>query len=339
MRRLGFWGTLILSLILLSGAVFLLSSHQRRSRSSRPHHHLIRRFNTRHANSSTLPICPEVPPGLVGPILPDLRAPELEELRKMNPMLKIGGHWKPETCHAMQRVAIIVPCRDREKHLRIFLNNLHPLLQKQQLDYTIFIVDQSENQMFNKAKLMNVGFVQAQKLQEWDCFIFHDIDLIPENDKNMYSCVDQPKHMAVAIDKFNYELYYWYIFGGAIALTGEQMEKMNGFSNDYWGWGGEDDDMYERAVAAGHEIHRDNTTIARYTMIKHQPDKGNPRNKCRRNLLYAATNRWRKDGLNSLKYTLLSLTKRPLFTYMKADLLEKESKERLRKENPSYVSC
>ncbi|TKR64214.1 hypothetical protein L596_024787 [Steinernema carpocapsae] len=82
-----------LLVILLGKAFFLFfrSSHQ------------LRRFRTGH----DLPLCPEVPPGFVGPILPDLRTPELEELKKMNPILKLGGHWMPETCEAMQRMAII----------------------------------------------------------------------------------------------------------------------------------------------------------------------------------------------------------------------------------------
>jgi hypothetical protein len=52
--------------------------------------------------------------------------------------------------------------------------------------------------------LMNVGFNEALKLRDFDCFFFHDVDLIPENDRNIYSCPDQPRHMSVAIDKFNY---------------------------------------------------------------------------------------------------------------------------------------
>ena len=32
-------------------------------------------------------------------------------------------------------VAILVPFRDRESHLRIFLLNLHPFLIRQNLDY------------------------------------------------------------------------------------------------------------------------------------------------------------------------------------------------------------
>lgn len=83
--------------------------------------------------------------------------------------------------------------------------NIHRLLIKQQLDYAIFIIEQIENQTFNRAKLMNVGFMEALKIYNWECFIFHDVDLLPENDRIMYSCGEQPQHMSVAIDKFDYK--------------------------------------------------------------------------------------------------------------------------------------
>jgi hypothetical protein len=36
---------------------------------------------------------------------------------------------------------------------------------------------------------MNVGFVEANKLYNWQCFVFHDVDLLPEDDRNVYSLV------------------------------------------------------------------------------------------------------------------------------------------------------
>ena len=30
------------------------------------------------------------------------------------------------------------------------------------------------------------------------------------------------------------------------AYKEEQFKRINGFSNEYWGWGGEDDDLYHR---------------------------------------------------------------------------------------------
>ncbi len=31
-----------------------------------------------------------------------------------------------------------------------------------------------------------------------------------------------------------------------MSFTQEQFEKINGYSNEFYGWGGEDDDLYRR---------------------------------------------------------------------------------------------
>lgn len=53
--------------------------------------------------------------------------------------------------------------------------------------------------------LFNVGFLEAKKLYDYDCFVFHDVDLIPEDDRNLYSCPLEPRHMSVAIDDQGYK--------------------------------------------------------------------------------------------------------------------------------------
>lgn len=35
-------------------------------------------------------------------------------------------------------------------------------------------------------------------------------------------------------------------FGGVSGLSKSQFLKINGFPNEYWGWGGEDDDIFNR---------------------------------------------------------------------------------------------
>lgn len=59
-----------------------------------------------------------------------------------HPEVRVGGRWSPSDCLARQKVGIILPYRDRERHLALFLNHIHPILIRQMLSYTIFIVEQ-----------------------------------------------------------------------------------------------------------------------------------------------------------------------------------------------------
>ena len=60
---------------------------------------------------------------------------------------------------------------------------------------------------------------------------------------------------------------YKELFGGVCAMTRDQFYKVNGFSNMYWGWGGEDDDMYHRLRGKNLSISRYPVNIARYHSI------------------------------------------------------------------------
>ncbi|KAL6744140.1 hypothetical protein Aduo_017105 [Ancylostoma duodenale] len=66
----------------------------------------------------------------------------MNDLEKKFSYLKTGGHYIPDNNAAAHRVAVVVPYRDRESHLHILLNNMHPFLTDQQLDYSIIIVEQ-----------------------------------------------------------------------------------------------------------------------------------------------------------------------------------------------------
>ena len=57
---------------------------------------------------------------------------------------------------------------------------------------------------------MNIGFVEARQMssdEAFDCFVFHDVDLLPENDLNSYAC---PSHgyahqLVSLVDIYNYK--------------------------------------------------------------------------------------------------------------------------------------
>lgn len=72
-------------------------------------------------------------------------------------------------------------------------------------------------------------------------------------------------------------LPYKDIFGGVSALTLDQFKTVNGFSNKFWGWGGEDDDMANRLKYHDYHISRYPANIARYKMLPHRRQPANPK--------------------------------------------------------------
>jgi beta-1,4-galactosyltransferase 1 len=131
-------------------------------------------------------------------------------------------------------VAIIIPYRNRKDHLKHWLYYLHPILKRQQVDYGVYVINQHGEGTFNRAKLLNVGYVESLKEYAYDCFVFSDVDLVPMDDRNLYRCHGEPRHMASAMDKFGFQMPYTNYFGGVVALSREQYMRINGFPNNYW---------------------------------------------------------------------------------------------------------
>ncbi|CAF4858952.1 unnamed protein product [Rotaria sp. Silwood1] len=238
-----------------------------------------------------------------------------------------GGHWFPKTCQAEQRLAIIVPYRNRELHLKLFLNVMHPFLKQQQLDYTIFVINQHDHEEFNRAALFNVGYIEAMKLYSFDCFIFHDVDLFPEDLRNLYKCGDRPRHLAVAIDKNKYHLPYSTYFGGATAFSVSDLLGANGHPTVYWGWGGEDDDMFYRVVRKlKKSVIRYPDEIARYKMVRtfnHTAAKLYPD----RIKILTSNYNYNLDGLNTQNYTLHNILFYKLFILINVTLPKESRKQ------------
>lgn len=67
-----------------------------------------------------------------------------------------GEYW-PEECNPSFSTAVIVPYRNRARHLKLFLDYIHNYLRKQNIHYKIFVVEQADEKDFNRAKLFNIG--------------------------------------------------------------------------------------------------------------------------------------------------------------------------------------
>lgn len=142
----------------------------------------------------------------------------------------------------MKRLGIVVPFRDRWEHYYEFLGAISYFLEDHDYEYRIIVVEQDNAKPFNRGMLCNIGFLQAKKLK-CDYVVFHDIDIVPHYIDYTYSEV--PMHLASK--KVPFKSY----FGGVTLFSMEVFEKINGFSNFYWGWGFEDDDLRYRCIENG----------------------------------------------------------------------------------------
>ncbi|KAF1402893.1 Beta-1,4-galactosyltransferase 2, partial [Spheniscus humboldti] len=274
------------------------------------------------ATEKPLQPCQEMPPGLVGRLLIEFSSPmSMERVQRENPDVRQGGKYTPPDCLPRQKVAILIPFRHREHHLKYWLHYLHPILRRQKVAYGIYIINQFGEDTFNRAKLLNVGFLEALKDdEEYDCFIFSDVDLIPMDDRNLYRCYEQPRHFAVGMDKFGFRLPYAGYFGGVSGLSKSQFLKINGFPNEYWGWGGEDDDIFNRISLNGMKVSRPDIRIGRYRMIKHERDKHNEPNPQRFTKIQNTKMTMKRDGISSLQYRLVEVSRQPMYTNITVEI-------------------
>lgn len=140
----------------------------------------------------------------------------------------------------MKKLGIIVPYRNRYEHLLQFKRHITKhLISKGYENYVIIIVEQDDAKLFNRGMLCNIGFLEAQK-QNCDYIVIHDVDMIPIDVDYSYS--EYPIHLAT--DNIPFDSY----FGGMTLFPSDVFKKINGFSNLYWGWGFEDDDLRYRCV-------------------------------------------------------------------------------------------
>ena len=135
------------------------------------------------------------------------------------------------------KLGIIVPYRNRYSQLEKFLEKTKYYLENRDYNYTIIIVEQDDASSFNRGMLCNIGFKEAIK-QKCDYVIFHDVDMLPKVVD--YSYADIPLHLAT--QNLPFDSY----FGGVTLFPVKVFKEINGFSNYYWGWGFEDDDLLYR---------------------------------------------------------------------------------------------
>lgn len=135
---------------------------------------------------------------------------------------------------------IIIPYRDRKKHLDYYIKNTVPLLQKHLPNSKLVIIEQNHDKLFNRGKLLNCGFNEYKDRTNY--FITQDVDLNPSEEcikKYYMSDVAENKVKGILTSPCN-------TLGGVIKISSNNIHKCNGFPNNIWGWGTEDKALQNR---------------------------------------------------------------------------------------------
>tara|TARA_R100001443_G_scaffold4277_2_gene12666 strand:- start:58819 stop:60213 length:1395 start_codon:yes stop_codon:yes gene_type:complete len=197
-------------------------------------------------------------------------------------------------------MCVVVPYRNREHQVESFVSGIsdHMNFYHPDIKYEIQIIEQYDDHEFNRAKLLNIGYDLNKHKNCYFCF--HDIDLIPEGRSCDYSFPCTPTHLSAFCSQFNYKLPYAGIFGGVTLFDKFHFNLLNGYSNEYWGWGAEDDDMKKRIDSLGISWKRRD---GRFASMHH--DKASKKSHSLNVEKLHSRYDFSTDGLKNLNYTLV----------------------------------
>lgn len=219
-------------------------------------------------------------------------------------------HRPPSARRDGHRLCIIVPYRDRAEHLKVLLTAFESCFLRgeagaSQLPPRIFIVEQSGSGPFNRGTLCNVGFDLNRRECDYACF--HDVDFVPTDAD--YSFPLLPAR--ICSEGSRHRENPRFAFGGVVAFSRADFERVNGYSNCYAGWGYEDSDLLLRVVRLGMRLE---SRPGRFLSLPHAPSERDPDGRVRPETrsnqqrflqrLVSSEPFWDDDGLRSLVYTV-----------------------------------
>lgn len=139
---------------------------------------------------------------------------------------------------------IITTYRNREKHLQKFKEYL-----LKNINMDLLIVEQQDNLKFNRGFLINVGLNEILKRypNKYSYIILNDVDLLPDENliKLYHKFPTFPIHLGTNGQRYSEDPNFT---GGVLSLSIKDYIKVNGYPNNIWGWGLEDEILRDRLL-------------------------------------------------------------------------------------------
>lgn len=212
------------------------------------------------------------------------------------------------------KIAIITIYRNTSDNSRLeqykkFIEKINNL--KEYGNFDVFIIEQSQdNQFFNIGKLKNIGFKKANEhFNNYSFYIFTDIDIIPDKLLSPYYfySIKGISCLAIRGTIYNYKSGNCF-FGSCIGIDKESFELINGYPNNFWGWGGEDECLFYRCNIKKIKIYEPQigSIIDLEKRYGKKNDKIKENSKIEKQILDIKN--YKENGLNNLNYKDISYT-------------------------------
>lgn len=140
----------------------------------------------------------------------------------------------------MEKLAVILPHKDRDAYKEFQKEYLPDYLFRHGIEHKLFFSEQADNSLFSRSMSINVGFLYAVTDYEPTYVVIGDIDMVPLNIDYRYAGIAET----------------WFGNAGGVKIKTNDFMLVNGFNNNFRGWGYEDSEFYFRLDTLG-VVHRE----------------------------------------------------------------------------------
>jgi len=162
-----------------------------------------------------------------------------------------------------KKLLIVCPYRSREKDYVSFLENVPKYFDGQGITYDILMAELAQGGDWN-CGLTNNSVYDLKNLSDYEFIYISHVDIYPVD--------EYPIKIEFTFPKEN-ECFFHYGDYGSCLISVDNFIKVNGYDNEFWGWGAEDNEFYQRLRGLGIKVSDQNEIIKYNTEAQSHPRK------------------------------------------------------------------
>lgn len=209
----------------------------------------------------------------------------------------------------------------RKKQLDIFIQQMTSIFTGR-IDFHIYVIEQESDRddyddlppefkiegtqmaKFNLGRIKNIGYEIANKERK-GYYVLSDVDLLPGfsliNDY-LRAPTKRVIHLANIGTRFGIDDKNF--IGGVVSVNSEQFEKSNGYPNNFWGWGGEDNAFLHRLRDNNIKVRKSESPVIdleeHTEELKEDKKILEPQDKLRKEKVKEDETNWKNNGVSNV---------------------------------------